>query len=310
MKNYFDFTLTGKKFLPIWLIYYALIIIPYVLIAFYFDENTHPEEINYMMIIPLIAIIVIAFFISFYIITISIENVQYKESSIVFEGNFSEYLGKILLGLLLTIVTLSIYLAWFIRDLTRFFVNNSSLKNNKFEFLGKGGKLFVIILLALYLPMILISVMLAGFIKTAQETFFTGLIYQAMMMLIIIPYMYYMYNWFVNVKYKDFHISWNTSLSESFGKILGEVLLGIITFGIYLPLAYLKLYAYFAERTIAKNENGSLRFGYELESTDDFLFIWGQLLLTIITLGIYFPWAYSKIGKRILSKTYTIVVSD
>ena len=53
-----------------------------------------------------------------------------------------------------------------------------------------------------------------------------------------------------------------------------------------------------------------MNFGFELEPIPDFLFIWGQTLLAIITLGIYYPWAMAKIGKRVLAKTYTWVVSE
>ena len=123
-------------------------------------------------------------------------------------------------------------------------------------------------------------------------------------MIIMIPYMYLMYKWMIDIKYKDYHIKWKTDFFESCGKILVEVLLIMITVGIYMPLAYLKLFKYFSERTIAEKADSSLQFGYELDSKNDFLFIWGQLLLTIITLGIYYPWAYAKIGKRILEKTY------
>ena len=74
--------------------------------------------------------------------------------------------------------------------------------------------------------------------------------------------------------------------------------------GIYIPMAMIKLYAYFTEKTIAQSEEGIRRFGFETDNLNDFLFIWGQTLLTIITLGIYYPWSISKIGKRILSRTY------
>lgn len=66
----------------------------------------------------------------------------------------------------------------------------------------------------------------------------------------------------------------------------------------------LKLYKYFVEKTVATNDSRKLTFGYDIEPSQDFLFIWGQTLLSIITLGIYYPWAFCKIGSRVLSKTY------
>jgi len=80
--------------------------------------------------------------------------------------------------------------------------------------------------------------------------------------------------------------------------------LNVITIGIYFPMAMIKLYKYFAERTVAQSGEIKRKFGFETDNLHDFLFIWGQMLLTLITTGIYYPWAINKIGKRILNRTY------
>ena len=116
--------------------------------------------------------------------------------------------------------------------------------------------------------------------------------------------MYYFYKWQVNVKFRNYTIRWETGFWKSCGKILLEIILSIITLGIFYPLAILRLYTYFLGKTYATSENNRKGFGYDLENGKDFLFIWGQLLLTIVTLGIYYPWAYCNINSRILSKTY------
>jgi uncharacterized membrane protein YjgN (DUF898 family) len=309
MKKYFDFTLTGKKFLPIWLIFYILIIMPY---AFYYKSLTGQAQSgnpNPMIGFLFLGIMIIAFLISYYILKLTIENVKYNNNKIDFNGKFSIFLGKVLLGFLLSIVTLTIYMAWFIRDITRFVVNNSSIEGTRFEFKGKGGILFLILILSLFAPIIVLSLVMGKHLIALNKNFLYTLMYQGIVMIIMIPYMYLMYKWMIDIKYKDYHIKWKTDFFESCGKILVEILLIMITVGIYMPLAYLKLFKYFSERTIAEKADSSLQFGYELDSKNDFLFIWGQLLLTIITLGIYYPWAYAKIGKRILGKTYVTIIN-
>ncbi len=302
MKKYFDFTLTGKKFLPIWLAYYILIILPYV---FSYKSLTGQVQGSSSMSGLLFLFLMFgAFIILFYIFKISIESVKFSDSQVRFDGKLGTYLGKILLGLFLSIITLGIYMAWFVRDLMSFTVNNSSVNDAYFEFKGKGGKLFIIILLSVLLPMILVSVIMGKYLMTINQNFIYFLIYQGFVMIIMIPYTYLVYNWMVNVKYKDYQIKWQTEFGDSCLKILVEFLLIMLTFGIYIPLAYLKLFKYFAERTVAENDDKTLRFGYELDAKGDFLFIWGQILLTVITVGIYYPWAYAKIGKRVLEKTY------
>ncbi len=304
MKKYFDFTLTGKKFLPIWLIFYIVIIIPYAFYLIKMRDLGQPENLQRFIPLMSLGIMIVGYLIYFYIIKITIEHVKFNNSQLNFNGKFLTYIGKILLGFLLSIVTLFIYLAWFIKDIIRFFVNRSSLDGEKFEFKGKGGTLFLILLLSLIVPIIVMTILFHKQLTGINQNFVYSLILQGVMVIIMIPYMYLVYKWMVNIKYKDYHIKWHTNFFQSCGKILVEILLTVITLGIYMPLAYLKLFKYFSERTIAEKDTSSLQFGYELDSKNDFLFIWGQLLLTIITLGIYYPWAYSKIGKRVLSKTY------
>ena len=116
--------------------------------------------------------------------------------------------------------------------------------------------------------------------------------------------MYLRYKWMVNVKYKEYIIQWDTDFWSSCKAILFQVFLTIITIGIYYPLALVKMYKYFAEKTVAISDTRTKKFGYDIENQEDFLFLWGQILLTIITLGIYYPWGFCKIADRILSKTY------
>jgi uncharacterized membrane protein YjgN (DUF898 family) len=223
----------------------------------------------------------------------------------VFNGSFGKYFGTVLLGFFLTIITVGIYGAWFIKNLHRFFVDNSTYDSQNFKFNGKGGILFLILLLTVMVPIIILSIIMAGFIlNNPDQSSLNNLIFQLIIFVILIPYMYYLYRWMVNINYRDYKISWQTNFWNSCGKIALEMLLTIITAGIYMPLAGLRLFEYFTARTTAINKENNQRFGYDIEQVDDFLFIWGQILLTIITLGIYYSWAYCKINKRILGKTF------
>lgn len=198
-------------------------------------------------------------------------------------------------------------MAWFIRDIHSFFIENSTLDSNAFKFQGKAGKLFVIFLLTLFLPIILLTiVMVALKIGNSDQIILMMIIQQLVTMLIMIPYIYLFYKWLVNIDYKGFNVSWKTSFWSSCEKIAIEMILSIVTVGIYWPLAMVRLYKYFADRTFAESDEQQLQFGYDIDQLNDFLFIWRQFLLSIITLGIYFPWAYSKIGDKILGKTYLV----
>ncbi len=305
MKDYFNFNLTGKKLLPVWIVFLITFLAPYVALIFQL-KDVQPGDTPSLWIFPLIILLLlIAFILAFYIAKLTIENVSYKDKSIVFNGTIGKYTGTVILGLFLSIITLGVYLAWFIRNIHGFFIDNSSYNSMNFKFQGKGGKLFVILLLTLLLPIIIFAVLMAKFMISDPGKYMgIVIIQQIVMMIIMIPYMYLIYKWMVNVDYKDYHIKWETDFWNSCGKIAVEMILTIITIGIYMPLAGLRLYKYFAEKTTSTSDERKLKFGYDIDPLNDFLFIWGQSLLTIITLGIYFPWAFCKIGDRILSKTY------
>ncbi len=304
MKNYFDFKLTGKKLFPIWIAFLVLFIIPYSIIILKM-QNIQADDASSLILLPLLFLVmIITFFITFYITKLSIENISYNNESVEFNGKFGKYMGTVLLGLFLTIITLGIYGAWYVRNIYKFFVDNTSYKSNNLQFQGKGGKLFLIMLLAIIIPIVVLTIVMSQFLINNSGSVGLNFIFQIIIFIIAIPYAYFAYKWMVDIKYKEYQISWDTKFWESCGKIAIELLLTVITLGIYYPLAILRLYKYFTQKTCVENNEAKMRLGYDIEQSKDFLFIWGQSLLSIITLGIYYPWAACKIGKRILSKTY------
>jgi uncharacterized membrane protein YjgN (DUF898 family) len=309
MKNYFDFTLTGKRLLPIWIFIYLAVIIPYII--YYYQMILNPQVGSPKILSPLLIflIMMISYMAVFYLIKLAIEGVRFKDSNIQFDGRFLTYVGKILLGFVLSIVTLTIYMAWFIKDISKFFCNNSTLNSERFQFMGKGGRLFLIFLLTMILPIALLTIFGTKTLYSINHSVIGFILFEGAFMIILIPYFYLCYKWMVDIQYKSYSIKWKTEFVDSFLKILIEILLSIVTCGIYLPMAYLRLFQYFSERTFAESEDATIQFGFEFEAKKDFLFIWGQILLTIITLGIYYPWAFSKIGRRFLKKTYLIKIN-
>jgi len=304
MKNYLDFNLDPRKFLTYWLLFLVLFIIPYGVIIFKMTQAKPSGTALTGFLFAFVALIIIAIALYYFFIKQTIESLEYKEKALSFNGSFGDYAGKILLGMFLSIITLGIYSPWFMKKMTEFYSNNSSYDSNNFKFLGKGLPLFLIITFTLIVPSFILG-MLFSYLGYAKSD---GLGYNAIKnvcsILISVPYMYLVYRWMVNLNFKDYHFSWDTKFLNSCGKIMLEIFLAFITLGIYLPMAYIKLYKYFVEKTVAISPEKRLRFGYDMEAGKDFLFLWGQSLLCIITLTIYTPWAYSRIGKRFIGKTY------
>lgn len=323
MKNYFQFKLNGKQVLPVWLLFMVLFLIPYIFVQIkiqgFKSHSADPHEAMqavggiFKWYGVMIFLLVVEYSILFFFAKLVIEAIEFKETSLQFIGEFGQFLKILIPGFILTIITLGIYGPWFYADMCRFFARNTSHDSNSFEFKGTGGDLFLIVLLAVILPMIALiaGIVIFSFKNLAQGTStapshiaLMPIIMSIMILVIFIPYIYFIYKWLVNFKFKEYSIKWRTDFWSSVGKIAIELFLSAITVGIYLPLAGLKLFSYFSERTIASSESVSKKFGYDIEPMDDFLFIWGQYLLTIITLGIYYPWAFCKIMDRVVGKTY------
>lgn len=95
MKNYFSFNLTGKKFFPIWILYLVLFIAPYGVLVIKL-QNIQEGDISLLMFYPLfILLVIIAYAIMFFMAKLAIENVAFNDKSIVFNGTFGKYFGKI-----------------------------------------------------------------------------------------------------------------------------------------------------------------------------------------------------------------------
>jgi uncharacterized membrane protein YjgN (DUF898 family) len=306
MKNYFDFTLKGKKLLPYWILFMAVFYAPYICIAMKIKEYTYDFAHKSMYLLLLYLLIIVCYMIFYFFIKLSIEGISYRQKNIVFNSSFRKFLGVYLTGVLLTIITLGIYYAWFIKSIYKYFVNNSSYGDEGFSFQGKGGRLFVIMLLCLLLPFLIVTIILGALIFFSMPYLMPKLafILYGLVFILMIPFTYFFYKWMVDVHFKGYHIKWQTALWPSLGRIALEIFLSVITAGIYSPLAMFRLYKYFTDRTIAEKGEEVRKFGYDIDHLNDFLYAWGQILLTIITIMVYYPWACCKICKRLLSKTF------
>ncbi len=314
MKDYFKFNLKAQKLLPVWLTFLVLFIVPYVFLILKVKDIIRPDHPTGIFVFYgiLILLLLIAYAIIFYIIKLTIEGVEFKGKSFVFGGTFGQFMAKFIPGLFFTIITLGIYSPWFITKIQKFFVDNTSHDSNNLTFAGKAGKLFKILFFTTFLPIMVLMIVMVfiGYKNNNFEPKTFSLYTNVLTLFIMIPYMYYIYKWMVNVRFKEYTIRWETKFWHSSGKILLEIFLSVITVGIYYPYAGLRLYKYFMGKTFAVSESSRKGFGYDLEAGKDFLFLWGQLLLTLITLGIYYPWACCKITDRILSKTYTEQIEE
>jgi uncharacterized membrane protein YjgN (DUF898 family) len=307
MRKYFDFDVNGKTIFSLFIAMYLLLIPPYVLLYFQVEATKDmgmPGFPNVLIIIAVVLLIMlIAMLFCFLMIKIMIPGFSINSHRFDFSGSFNTFLRMNIKGILLSFITLGIYLPWFIKTIYDYLTEQTSFKNSKFVFLSPATNLFVIFILALIVPLVFLSALNSIVEIFGAESIIWKLFYNFITMLALIPYYYYFYRWLVNVQYNDYTIRWDTEVFTSTAYMLRQYLLTCITFGIYFPVAMLKITKYFIGRTYGYvNDIKVKKFSFEFEPSKGFLFIWGQLLLTIITVGIYFPWAWCNITKWMTTK--------
>jgi uncharacterized membrane protein YjgN (DUF898 family) len=236
-----------------------------------------------------------------------------------FRGSIGRFLGLNLLGILLSVVTLGIYGPWYAARVTRYLAGETSYRGTSWEFAGKGGRLFVILLLSLVLPVAAITAVFTllflgrggGF--SEAEGFSLGFAVTAVVLLLVVPpYLYLVYRWFFNnLRLGQQAVRWQTRFWPAVGFIFLQLILTLLSALVYWPGAYIRLYAYFARRTVL-GEGEVLRqvVGFDGPAGHGFLLLWGQTLLILVTLGIYAPWAMARVGRWFAEHTTLALPSE
>jgi len=311
MKSYLNFTLKGSQFLPVWIAFFFFFMIPYYFLLGEFNELISSDVPaggpSKLFFIYLAFVLAMAYTFVYYMVKLVVQSLEYKGERVLCNYHLGKYIGIIIKGIVLSIVTVGIYIPWLIKNIHRFFTNGVLYNSHKFSFKGKGGKLFLIMTLTTFIPFLLVGIVLFSILESTidlQSQNFL-LIYQLIVMFSLVPNIYLILKWMVDFRYKDYLIRWDTEFFPATGKIALELVLAVITLGIYFPMAYLRLYRYFTEHTKSNVVNAKqISLGYDGDLLSDFLFIWGQILLTVITLGFYYPWAFSRIAQRVLTQTF------
>ncbi|MBB6482440.1 DUF898 family protein [Spirochaeta isovalerica] len=225
-----------------------------------------------------------------------------------FSGTFGGYMKMNLKGILLSAITLGIYSPWYSAEYNRFVADNSSYPEKTIAFNGKGGKLFVYMLVGFFLPLVVVIAIVtplyisaikgnSGALVLAGVVYFVG-VFLISSLLVVLEY-----KWMMDYSFGNDDIKLTVSTPRAMFFIFGQILLGMITMGLYLFAAEVKIFAYIAERTVLSDtlsgKTRKVRFtGATVEGFSLFL---GQTLLSLITLGLYMPVAYAKTTNWLIS---------
>lgn len=316
MKNFFDFKLRGNEIFSYYLcIFIYLIIFLYTLIQFatvnsnitagVVPADTIVTKEFGMYIVGIFIYVITVLIFSFHITRESVQAVSYNGEELRFEGTLGEYLKIALLGFVLSIISLGVYVPWFYKNITDFYTKSTSYKNVKFRFNGSA----LMLLLIIFIPSLILGVsnVFMALVIDSNPMMIWG--YVLVMYLIISVMIYLEYRWFLNLSYDDSKIKM-AMLNPILGSlyIFKEFVLSIFTLGLYIPAAIIHISRFYINRLEEIDECNDVlaKFGTDLSIKEDFFYIFAQCLLCIITFGVYLPWTYANITRRIINKTYKI----
>lgn len=317
MKKYFGFGLKGKAILlPV--LAMIIVIAARIILLNYVGVGTADGVVDKGLLLW-VAIFVLAdtiywtalMCIYFVIYAKSLASMSLGDENFETHIRLKEFIWPLAGDAALSVVTLGIYLPWMITRMVRRLIDNTSLGVNFFAFKGRGGTLFSLLTLCLVLPIAALSAVayLKGYSPTVMAMTDPNRFYIFMLgielLVIIIAAMaqFFVIKWIANLTYGSRLVRVSARAFQSTMFVLGQILLCLLTLGLYAPAAYMRIYGYYARRMVVGREYIEERFDYRPRFWRDYFYILGQLLLTLVTLCIYIPWAYAGIMRRLLTQT-------
>jgi len=318
MKSNLELSLHGrdwwKPFLPYWIIILAVEAVIQVTGTSSAWGKAHPGLALAVQLGLALVTWFVAMVFTIVFLRILAPKLSLQGDALAFQGKIGEYIWLNVVGILLSLITIGVFLPWYMRRITDYLASKTSWRGNELKFLGRGGKLFLYMLVGIIAPLVVMIVALGllvglnaplqtreGGVGSAQLV--TMLVTFFIVLYIVLVFVYLLYKWYVDFSWRDITVRWKTRFWPSFGMVLGQLALTLITATIYWPAAFLKLYRYFTQRTVLRrgeDEIGHMGF----EGARGFGLIWGQALLSLVTVGFYLPWAYANIGRWLVAGTF------
>lgn len=331
MRNYFDFKLKGSQIFLYVLVAWAVLIAVSLIISLpnismaLSGEYIAPDERlldgnfiwNVLTSAGLSLLqLIVSYGVMFFIVKATVDGLSLGEDRFRAEYDFGQYVWLVVKGAFFTIITLGIYFPWFLARLIRYFAQNTSFRAGMLNFKGKGLTLFGIIVLTMVLPIFLAMM---GFIGLGFAAYNLDGPSMEILWVFLILFVFIfimalsralMLKWFFDFSYGSKRITSEVKVVPAAFFIIGQALLVMITLGFYLPMYMLRMYRYFVSRMVLGDDIVEDRFGFTLNVWKDYFYVLGQGLLTIITLGIYWSWAYARVMTRLFTHSYVETVEE
>lgn len=229
-----------------------------------------------------------------------------------FGGDTTDYLVLNIKGFLLSVVTLMIYGPWYVRDVLRYLARETSYEGQPARFVGKAGGLLGRLVILVVLMVALVGVVAltipattlqAGAHDPAMILWATTVTFVAILILMG-PLMTILYTWMVQFTWNGLEVRWKAPFVGTALFVIGQVLLILITLGLWWPAASVHLYRYFVKHLSVAPEGADQRpLAFTGKAGEGYWFLWGQALLTLVTIGFYGAWSGPTVARWFLDRT-------
>jgi len=208
---------------------------------------------------------------------------QYEKLS--FHGKGSTYFGLVALNVVLTLITLGLYYPWAKTAYRKYIWNETEFKESRFVFNGTGKEVFkgfviaYLIIIGFYASFFMVSVL------GTTAFIFLGLSYLAL--LILIPFAIYG-GWRYRVtrtSWRGIFFSFDGNFKDFIKLFIPQILLTILTLGIYGSWMQVKLMKYLFSHTSI----GSIRMDFQGEGSTNFGINFIGYILSVFTFMLYLP---------------------
>jgi uncharacterized membrane protein YjgN (DUF898 family) len=205
---------------------------------------------------------------------------------LAFKGEGSAFFGILIVNWILTAVTLGFYYPWARAKQLQYIYSHTTLNNESFYFSGTGAEIFkgFIKLIGMYL---LFMVGYSLFVRYAESPILAILLlylcFFAIIPVIIHGSLRYRMS---RSSYRGIRFGYRGDRKELMAQYFKDVLLSILTLGIYSSWLSMNLRSY----THRHMRYGNIEFANEARGVDYFILNFKGALLSILTLGIYAFW--------------------
>ncbi|GEO03177.1 hypothetical protein AAE02nite_08410 [Adhaeribacter aerolatus] len=209
----------------------------------------------------------------------------------VFHGKGTAYFEIQLANWVLTFISLGFYYPWAKANSLRYLYSKTEFAGSRFTFHGTGKEMFLGFIKAIGIFILLYGAVMAGALSGSQTWLYVGLgvFYVGFMALIPLAIHGRMRYRMSRTSWRGIHFGYRGQLMRLYGLFISNLLLTIITFGIYGSWYTVNL----RKEIIGNIRMGNVRFSYEGTGTELFIINLKGLVLTILTLGGYL-FAYTR----------------